>query len=304
MLIEPRSIKLTTRTGVDVRRTLPHANKRMVGPWCFVDHFGPTPQTDGMVVAAHPHTGLQTVTWLLEGAIEHRDSIGSVQRIEPGQLNLMTAGRGIAHSELSLAGPERLHAVQLWVALPKESIDVAPAFEHQANLPQISGDGFTATVLAGSFMGGTAATKIFSPMMGAEIRIPANSSATLELATGFEYGVLVVQGHASMAANQTDAEAVPTSALYLIEPGHKSVTITSGNDHAVVLLLGGEPFGERILMWWNFIGRTHADIVRDRTDWNNHLELAEAASRWPEFEDQIGGWIPAPELPNLTLQPR
>lgn len=306
MLIEPRSIKLTTRTGVEVRRTLPHAAKRMIGAWCFIDHFGPTPQTDAMVVAAHPHTGLQTVTWLIEGAIEHRDSIGSVQRIEPGQLNLMTAGRGIAHSELSLAGPERLHAVQLWVALPKVSIDVAPAFEHQANLPKLAGAGFSATVLVGSFMGVTAETKIFSPMMGAEIRIPANQTVTLDLEQDFEYGVLVVEGTAIIATNRDPSltTQVPTSALFVVETGHSSVTISSGDAGLVLLLLGGEPFVEKILMWWNFIGRTHDDIVRDRNDWNNHLELAESAERWPEFEDHIGGWIPAPELPNLILQPR
>ena len=118
MLLEPRFVKISTRTGIEVRRTLPNARKRMIGAWAFADHFGPTPQTEGMVVAAHPHTGLQTATWMIEGRFEHRDSIGSIQLLEPGQLNLMTAGRGIAHSELSMADAKTLHAVQLWIALP------------------------------------------------------------------------------------------------------------------------------------------------------------------------------------------
>jgi quercetin 2,3-dioxygenase len=305
VLIEPRPVKLTTRTGVEVRRTLPHAKLKMIGAWCFVDHFGPTKQTDGMVVAAHPHTGLQTLTWLIEGRIEHRDSIGSVQLIEPGQLNLMTAGNGIAHSELSLAGPENLHAVQLWVALPKHAIDVAPEFEHQGNLPRftmqsLSGAEVSITVLAGELAGTTAPTKTFSPMMGAELRLGAGESVTLPLNESFEYGFMPAQGSIKI-----DGTIGQTSSLIYREPGASSVTITANadsNDDAIILMLGGETFGEKILMWWNFIGRTNEDIVQARKDWNDRAELNN--QRFTDFEDSIGGWIPAPEMPNVTLQPR
>jgi redox-sensitive bicupin YhaK (pirin superfamily) len=293
MLIEPRTVKLTTRTGVAVHRTLPHRDLKMVGAWCFVDHFGPTPQTDGMVVAAHPHTGLQTATWLIEGAIEHRDSIGTVQLIEPGQLNLMTAGHGIAHSELSLAGPQNLHAVQLWIALPKDSIDTAPEFEHQADLPTVAGEGFTATVLAGEFLGARAATKTFSEMIGAELRFAADATTEIELNPEFEYGFMLAAGQLSV-----DGQAVSTSGLYFVPPGAESVALEAAAG-SIVLMLGGKPFGEKILMWWNFIGRTQADINRARDQWNSG-----DFGRFPEFSDQIGGRIPAPDLPTVTLQAR
>lgn len=302
MLIESRPVKLTTRTGIEVRRTLPHRDLKMIGAWCFVDHFGPTPQTDGMVVAAHPHTGLQTVTWLLEGAIEHRDSIGSVQRIEPGQLNLMTAGHGISHSELSLRGPQNLHAVQLWVALPEASRDIAPAFEHRADLPKFKLHAGTATVLLGSFMGHTAKTTIFSEMVGVELRLEAGAAIDLELEPNFEYGILPVEGN--LVAN---GEAVPRSALKYMpistDESPRDLHIEA-TEPTTFLLLGGKPFGEKILMWWNFIARTNTEIAEQRQQWNDHLESTAAKARFGEFADQIGGWIPAPELPNITLTPR
>lgn len=278
---------------MEVRRTIPHAKLKTIGAWCFVDHFGPTEQTDGMVVAAHPHTGLQTVTWLLEGQIEHRDSIGSVQIIKPGELNLMTAGFGISHSELSQTGPEHLHAVQLWLVLSDQTRNQAPAFEHQADLPKVQTKDFQATVLAGEFLGKTAKTKIFSELVGVELRLPAWTDAKIPVRTDFEYGVLNLEGSASIAGNN-----LPISDLAYFEPGNQEILIQTENSPATVMLLGGVPFPEKILMWWNFIGRNHADIAQAREQWNARDE------RFGQFEDQIGGWIPAPELPNVTLQPR
>ncbi|MEN9747757.1 MAG: hypothetical protein RLZZ603_449 [Actinomycetota bacterium] len=166
-IISPRAVKLTTRTGVEVQRLFPQAGFRKISAWCFLDHFGPTIAEDAMVVAAHPHTGLQTATWLLEGMVEHRDSIGSVQTLVPGEFNLMTAGRGIAHSELGIrpdADPAVMHAVQLWIALPDSQRHIEPSFEHHANLPRVVGRGFHARVFAGEFHGLTSpATK---PMAG------------------------------------------------------------------------------------------------------------------------------------------
>ncbi len=300
-VIAARQIKLTTRTGVSVNRTLPHRELKMIGAWCFVDHFGPTEQTDGMVVAAHPHTGLQTVTWLLEGAIEHRDSIGSVQEISPGQLNLMTAGVGISHSELSRAEAKSLHAVQLWVALPDVSRNVTPAFEHRDDLPVINGDGWRVTILVGEFMGITAKTKAFSPILGLELRIEPNIDLNLPVSVGFEYGLLNLGGSVAVQGIET-----PVSGLsYLgVDEAAAGLRISAGSAGATALILAGEPFGEQILMWWNFIARTHDEIVEQREQWNHHLANEVARARFGEFADQIGGWIPAPELPTVQLHKR
>jgi redox-sensitive bicupin YhaK (pirin superfamily) len=297
MLLEPRYVKLSTRTGIEVRRTLPNARKRMIGAWAFADHFGPTLQDEGMAVASHPHTGLQTATWMIEGRFEHRDSIGTVQHIEPGQLNLMTAGRGIAHSELAMADAQTLHAVQLWIALPDSVRKMAPEFEHQGDLPRIDLVGGSATVFAGALFGHEgqrAKTKLFSPMVGAELRIPARSRVDLKLDQGFEHGFLVAQG-----AVLADGEASPLHAMSYFEPGRSDVTLANdGESEAIVIMLGGEPFKEPIVMWWNFIERSHEEIVEARAKWNNR------DSGIPEFIDHIGNWTPAPDLPNVTLRAR
>jgi redox-sensitive bicupin YhaK (pirin superfamily) len=297
MLLEPRTVKLSTRTGVEVRRTLPNARKRMIGAWAFVDHFGPTAQTNGMVVASHPHTGLQTATWMFEGNVEHRDSVGSVQNIAPGQLNLMTAGRGIAHSELSIADGEVLHSMQLWIALPDSVRTMAPDFEHYGNLPKVKNGAISATVFAGALKGheqAKAETKIFSPLVGAEFRLPAGSSAEIELDPVFEHGFLIASGDISV-----DGEPVALHSTEYFEPGISRVLLANhSEDEAIVMLLGGEPFEEPIVMWWNFIERSHDEIVEVRAKWNNR------DSGIPEFIDHIGGWTPAPELPNVILKAR
>lgn len=297
MLLEPRYVKLSTRTGIEVRRTLPNARKRMIGAWAFADHFGPTIQDEGMAVASHPHTGLQTATWMIEGRFEHRDSIGTVQHIEPGQLNLMTAGRGIAHSELAMADAQTLHAVQLWIALPDAVRKMAPEFEHQGNLPRIDLDGGSATVFAGSLFGHErqrAKTKLFSPMVGAELRIPVGSSIEFDLDPSFEHGILVARGEVLAGG-----EASPLHAISYFEPGRPDVAlVNNGGVEAIVIMLGGQPFEEPIVMWWNFIERSHEEIVEARTKWNNR------DSGIPEFTDHIGNWTPAPDLPNVTLKAR
>jgi quercetin 2,3-dioxygenase len=289
-------VKLTTRTGIEVRRSVPHANLRKIGAWCFVDHFGPTVQSEGMVVAAHPHTGLQTVTWLFEGAIDHRDSIGTKQTITPGQLNLMTAGKGISHSELSLANDESLHAVQLWIALPDEVRNQQPAFEHQADLPSLTIGDSTLKVLVGEFAGVTSPTKVFSDLVGVEIRIPAGRQINLELNPEFEYGVLAAQG--DLVVGATELEEVNESNLGYWPTGNSSLSIEAKSEDVIAILLGGRPMQEKILMWWNFIERTHEEIVEARSQWNQR------SARFGQFDDDIGDWIPAPDLPNLVLQPR
>ena len=296
-IVYPRLVKLTTRTGVEIRRTLPNPVQRTIGAWCFIDHFGPTPQTDGMVVAAHPHTGLQTATWLIEGELEHRDSLGSVQLIRPGQLNLMTGGFGIAHSELSRATTDNLHAIQLWIALPDAVRNGAAAFEHYSELPVRESDASKLTVFAGSMDDLTADTKVFSDMVGAELVLKPGASWQANAHTDYEYGLLVVSGSADVSGSQTS-----TGQLAFIEPGLESLQITAGVDGATLIILGGTPFGEKLVMWWNFIGRDHDEIVQAREDWNAHID--QPTPRFARFADNIGGWIPAPELPSVRLRAR
>ena len=291
-VVVPREVVLTTRTNISVRRTVPHRDLRRIGAWIFVDHFGPTTQTDGMVVAAHPHTGLQTVTWLFEGQVEHRDSIGSVQDIAPGQVNLMTAGHGISHSEISARTAGNLHAVQLWLALPDANRDCAPFFEHRAELPVLSVDDATVTVFAGSLLGATSPATMFTDSFGAEVILPAGSTLTLPVDTAHEVGVLVVEGEAVV-----NGTATALTELAFVEPGSDSVAITAVGDSRLVIL-GGSPFTERLVMWWNFVARSHDEIRSMRSEWETKGE------RFPEFADHIGGRIPAPDLPNVTLQPR
>src|SRR6266516_1362110 len=187
---------------VTVRRLLPLRQRRSVGAWCFVDHYGPM-SVDGMAgmrVPPHPHIGLQTVTWLISGNVLHRDSLGSEQMIRPGQLNLMTAGHGIAHSEESPAehDPE-LHGVQLWLALPDADRQAAPAFEHHSQLPVLGIGGAEITVFTGSLADVTSPARAFSPLVGAEINAVREGDVTIPLARGHEHVIFVARG--SAAAN-------------------------------------------------------------------------------------------------------
>ncbi len=289
--LDPREVKLTTRTNTVVRRTLPHRELLMIGAWCFVDHYGPTEAVDAMSISQHPHVGLQTVSWLFDGEIEHRDSVGSVQVINPGQLNLMTSGFGIAHSELSLEVGKKLHGVQLWVALPKSSKDVAPHFEHHGDLPNFEFKGISVNLFMGSWLGHTSNAKTYTPIIGAEISGQAVVTS-LPIDKNFEYGILVDQGEVKINGN-----VVKPNQLHYMSAGESEFKIESSGEFRA-LLIGGEPFNEEIIMWWNFIGRTHDEIVQMRADWETQ------SSRFLTFEDKIGGRIPAPDLPNLILKPR
>src|SRR5918997_3383056 len=183
--------------GTPVRRLLPTLGRRMVGAWAFVDHYGPDDVAEGpgMQVAPHPHTGLQTVSWLLEGRVHHRDSLGSDVEFGPGQLALMTAGHGIAHAEQSpVLHPRFLHGAQLWVALPHAHRDTAPAFEHHATLPGWTSDGLSTTVLMGSFGGATSPGTAYSPLVGVDLAVAAGADVEVPLEPDFEYGLLASSG--------------------------------------------------------------------------------------------------------------
>lgn len=292
MILGSRTVKLTTRTGIDIHRTLPNRYVRTIGAWCFVDHFGPTTQEDAMSVAAHPHVGLQTVSWLFAGEVEHRDSLGSVQLIQPGQLNLMTAGHGVAHSELSIPESTYMHGVQLWTVLPDSERNIAPLFDHYQELPSFSHHGLKINLFVGELLGYRSPARIFTELVGAEIDITPGTTTEFELRNDFEYGVLLAQGEVAI-----DSESVPLDSLYYSAAGSTKIELSS-NAGAKVVLLGGTAFPEEILMWWNFIGRTHEEIEQMRADWNGHSE------RFPDFPDRIHGRIPAPEMPNLRLQAR
>ena len=292
LTLAPRIVKLTTRTGIDIRRTLPHRYLRTIGAWCFVDHYGPTSQKDAMSIAAHPHVGLQTASWLFTGEVEHRDSLGKIQVIHPGELNLMTAGFGIAHSELSLDSANEMHGVQLWIVLPDGERNRIPSFDHHQDLPILNVGGLRAKLFVGDFMGQHSPAKVFTELVGVEIDVAPGSTISIPLNQKFEYGVLLVLG--DLNVNST---TIPLTNLDYMPAGPGSLDVTSVTG-AKFILLGGEPFPEDIVMWWNFIGRSHEEIVQMRTEWNSQTE------RFPTFEDRIHGRIPAPEMPNLRLAPR
>jgi redox-sensitive bicupin YhaK (pirin superfamily) len=254
--------------GIPIRRALPSARCRMVGAWCFLDHAGPATQApeQRMRVAPHPHTGLQTFSWMMEGEILHRDSVGSQQVLRPGEVNLMTAGRGIAHSEESLS--DRVHLAQLWIALPDAERFREPGFEHHAVLPQIEREGFTLTVLAGSFEGTQAPPRVYSPLLGLEAKSSGPACASLALDTGFEHGVMVLEGEAELSiAGVDELQTLQPGSLLYIGAGPTSLQLRS--DAACrLLLLGGEPWPVPALLWWNFVGREPEEIQQFAQDWN------------------------------------
>ncbi|MEY9963124.1 redox-sensitive bicupin YhaK (pirin superfamily) [Streptacidiphilus sp. MAP12-16] len=277
-----------------VRRLLPNLGRRMVGAWCFVDHYGPDDieREPGMQVAPHPHTGLQTVSWLHDGEVTHRDSLGSLATVRPRELGLMTAGRAIAHSEQSPRehGP-RLHGAQLWVALPEAHRRIDPHFEHYTALPEVTAPGLHATVILGELDGSRSPGGVYSPLVGADLTLAAGTSARLPVDPDFEYAVLTMSG----AAEVDGVRVEPGSLLYL-GCGRRELPLRADLDSSV-LLLGGEPFEEKIVMWWNFVARTHEDITQAREDWMN-------GDRFGTVHGYDGPSIPAPELPGTRLKPR
>jgi redox-sensitive bicupin YhaK (pirin superfamily) len=250
-----------------VRRLLPLRLRRSVGAWCFVDHYGPADVdgSAGMNVPPHPHIGLQTVTWLLRGNVLHRDSLGSEQLIRPGQLNLMTSGRGIAHAEESpVPHLPVLHGVQLWVALPDASRHVRPAFEHHPALPAAGLGGFDITVFLGELAGTGAVSPAttFSPVVGAEVTAAGRAaSCILPLRPDFEYAIFVAAGQGGVEGIRMD----PGQLLYL-PPGRHEAAIAAPAG-STLILLGGEPLRERLLMWWNFVARTPEEIAAATESW-------------------------------------
>lgn len=276
-----------------VRRLLPNLGRRLVGAWCFVDHYGPDDiaAEPGMQVPPHPHIGLQTVSWLLDGDVHHRDSRGSDQLIRPGELGLMTAGAAITHAEQSpVPHPALLHGVQLWVALPDTARYIAPSWEHHPHLPVLHDRGTTATVILGELGGAASPGHVHSPLVGVDVALSPGADGLLPLESEFEYAVLVMSGSATV-----DGAALTPGTMIYLGCSRRDLALASMTG-ARVLLLGGVPFEEQIVMWWNFVARSNDEIEAAREEWI-------AGSAFGDVAGYDGYRLPAPDLPPGRLKP-
>jgi quercetin 2,3-dioxygenase len=265
-IVETLPGRLSDLGGLAIRRLLPRRQRRLVGPWCFLDSYGPLSFTAGkpLDVAPHPHIGLQTVSWLLEGELVHNDSLGLRGTASPGVLNLMTAGRGIAHSEETPAqNTGRLRGVQLWVALPGRG-EVPPAFEQHRALPVLAAEGGEATVLLGQLGGVRSPARAFTPILAADVRGEPDRACVFPLDPDFEHALVPLRGECWL-----QGQPVAVDTLYYLGCGRREVSLAGGALGYRILLLGGAPFGETILMWWNFVARTTEEIVTAREDWES-----------------------------------
>jgi redox-sensitive bicupin YhaK (pirin superfamily) len=287
----------------EVLRLLPHRERRMVGAWCFVDLYGPraVPAGDGdaMHVAPHPHTGLQTVSWLVAGEVTHRDSLGTTAKVVPGRAAVMTAGEGIAHGEdvvppVSGSAEGLLHGAQLWVALPDTERHRARGFVLHEAAPYLEAEGVLARVFVGTLGGVTTDAEAFTPLVGAELTPHGDGPARLPLDPAYEHVLVPLSGSATV-----EGTAVAHGQAMYLGLDRSALDLELSSD-ARVLLLGGEPFAEEIVMWWNFVARTHEEIERARAQWN-----AGGADRFGEVTQYpTDERLAAPPLPNVRLQPR
>lgn len=301
LIVDPKLIPLTDPDGLQVERVLPTRDVSLIGAWCFLDHFGPGDVE--MRVAPHPHTGLQTVSWLFSGELRHRDALGTDLVVRPGEVNLMTAGRAITHTEYSEDGGP-LHGVQLWTALPDAHRFVAPHFEHFAPEPVRMGDHEVA-VFVGELEGADSPVRVYSPLLGAEVRFTSAEVLEVETNPTWQYGVLADGGTVLV-----DGRPVAAGQLCYLPPGRTTLALASGADagHVVrAILLGGEPLGEEILMWWNLVARSHDEVVAWRAAWQAAIgaEPGDGAMFHPltprtDGEPEIG----APVLPAGRLRAR
>lgn len=270
-----------------VRRVLPSPRRVMVGPFIFVDQFGPAiiPPGHAMDVRPHPHIGLATVTWLFEGAIDHRDSLGSFATIRPGQVNLMTAGAGIVHSERGLPAerdqPKPMYGMQTWLALPDGQEDIAPAFESHADLPLVEDNCASARVIMGTLWGRTAATTQHSATIYAEIVLAPGGTLPID-AEADERAVMLVGGEASV-----DGVELELYSLAVLAPG-ASVKLGSTLGGRV-MLLGGEAFVTPRHLWWNFVHSSRDRINQAKRDWDE--------GRFPLVPGDADEFIPLPQVP-------
>ncbi|WHU48358.1 pirin family protein [Gordonia sp. L191] len=299
-VLTSRDVPLGGPRAMTVHRTVPQRSRSLIGAWCFADHYGPddVSTTGGMDVPPHPHTGLQTASWLFTGEIEHRDTMGNHAMVRPGELNLMTAGHGIAHTEVSTPDTTVLHGVQLWIALPADAVDTPRDFAHYAP-PLITVGEATARVFLGELLGSTSPVHTFTPLLGAELHLPAGAEISLDVRDDFEHGFLVDTGRVEIVGST--APILERTELGYVGLGANTLTLRNHAEHtARIVVLGGAPLNEDIVMWWNFIGRSHDDIVAFREEWVAHSE------RFGQVQGYTGDiqHLPAPTLPGTRLRAR
>ncbi|APT92037.1 pirin [Corynebacterium phocae] len=306
-ILTSRDVPLGGPRAMTVKRTLPQRQRSMIGAWCFVDHYGPdnVATTGGMDVAPHPHIGLQTVSWLFEGAITHHDAAGFHAVVLPGEVNLMTAGNGICHSEVSTQDTTVLHGVQLWLAQPDPARHGGRNFENyrpqRHEFPSDSGSsGGSALVFLGQLLGQKSPVKTYTPVVGAEINLNPGSSLNLAVNPDFEHGILLDEG-----TLEVEGIGVNRTEIAYLGVAEKSIHLHNpGDTPARMLVIGGTPFGEEIVMWWNFVGRSYQDIEQARADWEAHSprfgKVLGYIGRTPDSPVRL----PSPELPNASIKPR
>jgi len=271
---------------LEISRALPIRERRLVGPWCFMDSFGPLSFTTGkpMNVPPHPHIGLQTVSWLLEGEILHTDSLGSEAVARPGGVNVMTAGNGISHSEETPGrNSGRLSGVQLWVALPESARFTAPSFVNVKEVPVLETRGGIMQVFAGTINGAASPAPYYSGIVGLDVQVHAGSAFEVDLDPGYEHALQVLGGGCELEKN-----VLAERTLYYLGTGRSSLSLTS-RAGCRALIIGGPPFPENILMWWNFVARTPEELTQARADWENHR-------RFGEVPGDHGARLAAPDL--------
>jgi redox-sensitive bicupin YhaK (pirin superfamily) len=276
--------------SLPVTRILPVKDRRLVGPWCFLDRFGPLSFTGQkpMDVAPHPHIGLQTVTWLLDGEVVHDDSLGSQSRLRPGGVNVMTSGGGIAHAEQTPRdNTGQLNGVQLWTALPEAVRHGDAGFTHVEEVPVAESRGGIARVFAGALLDASCPAPYYSEIIGADLQPHARHELDVPLDAAFEHAVLVLDGDAAV-----NGEALRPRTLYYLGKGRTEMSIGS-RDGGRLLLVGGLPFAESILMWWNFVARTPEEIAVARADWEAHRRFGDV----PAYN---GPRLAAPDLLRLA----
>jgi len=301
VLLEARDVPLGGVRAMSVRRALPQRDLPLVGAWCFLDRFGP--QVARMRVEPHPHVGLQTVTWPFVGEVRHRDTLGSDVIVQRGALNIMTSGAGIAHSEYSVGDDAvALDALQLWVALPESRRHGAADFERHENLPVLplaaeAGSPGDAIVVVGELAGTRSPAVMHTPIVGAELHIPAGARVRVPLRPEWEHAVLGVAGDVRVIG--TDAAApVDVGADLLYLGRSRADAVLESTSGATAFLLGGEPFADEIVMWWNFVARSHDEIVAAREAWEA------GDDRFGHVVGHGDERIPAPPMPAVRLTRR
>lgn len=289
-VLEPYPARQIPLGRLTVSRALPVRDRRLVGPWCFLDRFGPLSFTRGrpMDVAPHPHIGLQTVSWLLQGEIAHGDSLGSEAILRPGGVNVMTAGSGIAHAEQTPRDHTgRLQGVQLWVVQDDDHRHGAASFQALAEVPKVESRGGLIQVFAGALGDAVSAAAHASPLVGADVDVRAAGTVALPLDPTFEHAVLLLDGDLTIEGQSLDA-----GQLYYLGLDRTTIDVASAGGGRL-LLIGGPPFPGTILMWWNFVARTPEEIAQARADWEAHR-------RFGTVEAYRGPRLDAPSLVKLA----